>query len=254
MFNPLRAGGVALSAARGAALGAWSLGMTQTALLRLRGIPEPRRTQIMQRWIRRWAGGLLALFGVERRFSGQAPRWGGGPRLVVANHRSPLDIIVLLECFGGFVLARHDLAGWPMLGYAARESGTIFVDRNDPHSGVKAIRAIRQRLQQGHTVIVFPEGTTHAGDEVHPFQGGALAAVRGLDVELLPVGIAYQPGAEFVNEGFGQHVLRAAQRVRTPVAVRVGTPLSATGKRDALASALHDQVQTLVHGARTTLG
>ena len=253
MKLPAQPLGLALSAARGAAMGAWSLAMTNVALLRLRGIPEPRRTEIMQRWVRRWAGGLLATFGVERQFCGQPPRWGGGPRLVVANHRSPLDIIVLLECFGGFVLARHDLASWPMLGYAARESGTIFVDRNDPRSGVKAIREIRARLQQGQTVIVFPEGTTHAGDDVREFQGGALAAVRGLDVELLPVGIAYQPGAEFVNEGFGQHVLRAAQRVRTPVAVCVGTPLSAGGKRDVLAAALRHEVQDLVLEARSTL-
>jgi lyso-ornithine lipid O-acyltransferase len=245
--------GLVLSAARGVALGAFSLGMTQTALLRMRGVPEPRRTQVMLRWVRRWAGGLLALFGVERRFCGQAPRWGGGPRLVVANHRSPLDIIILLECFGGFVLARHDLAGWPMLGFAARESGTIFVDRNDPRSGVKAIREIRRRLSEGHTVIVFPEGTTHAGDEVYPFQGGALAAVRGIDVELLPVGIAYQPGSEFVNESFGQHVLRAAQRIKTPVAVCVGTPLPSSGKREALAATLRDEVQVLVRTARDTL-
>ena len=245
--------GVVLSAARGVALGAFSLGMTQTALVRMRGIPEPRRTQVMLRWVRRWAGGLLALFGVERRFSGAAARWGGGPRLVVANHRSPLDIIILLECFGGFVLARHDLAGWPMLGFAARESGTIFVDRNDPRSGVKAIREIRRRLSEGHTVIVFPEGTTHAGDQVHPFQGGALAAVRGLDVELLPVGIAYQPGSEFVNESFGQHVLRAAQRIRTPVAVCVGTPVPAGARREILAATLRDEVQKLVLAARDTL-
>jgi 1-acyl-sn-glycerol-3-phosphate acyltransferase len=88
---------------------------------------------------------------------------------------------------------------------------------------------------------------------VHPFQGGALAAVRGLDVELLPVGIAYRPGAEFVNEGFGQHVLRAAQRVKTPVAVCIGSPLAAGAKREVLAAALRDEVQTLVHAARDSL-
>lgn len=242
-----------MSAARGTALGLWSLGMTQTALVRLRGIAEPRRTQIMQRWVRRWARGLLALFGVERRFRGQPARWGGGPRLVVANHRSPLDIIALLECFGGYVLARHDLDSWPMLGYAARESGTIFVDRNDPRSGVKAIREIRNRLRAGETVIIFPEGTTFAGDEVRPFHAGALAAARGLEVELLPVGIAYQPGAEFVDESFGQHVLRAAQRPKTPVGICVGTPVPSGTDRDAVAEALRAQVQQLVHEARAAL-
>jgi lyso-ornithine lipid O-acyltransferase len=161
---------------------------------------------------------------------------------------------LMLQHFGGSVLARHDLAGWPVLGRAAREGGTIFVDRHDPRSGVKAVREIRRRLRAGSTVSVFPEGTTHAGDEVRPFQGGAFAAVSGLDAEIVPVGVAYDLGAEFVDEGFAEHLQRVARRPRTRVALCVGEGRPALRDRDAMAQDARTVVQTLVRSARARLG
>lgn len=247
VVGPVRSG------LRALALTAWTAGLTQLTTGPLRMGAGPMRGAQMQRWVRRWARGLLRVFGVDA-------RWGGAPsgpanraRLVVANHRSPLDIILMLERFGGSVLARHDLERWPVLGRAAREGGTIFVDRDDPNSGLKAIREIRRRLREGQTVIVFPEGTTHRGDEVRSFRGGAFAALRGLDVELLPVGIAYRPGSEFVDESFGAHVARMAQRPSTPIALVAGEPQPAQGDRDAIADAMQREVQRLVTLARSQL-
>ena len=193
------------------------------------------------------------MFGIEQHWIGVDVPEPRKARLVVANHRSPVDIILMLERFGGSVLGRHDLEGWPILGWAAREGGTIFVDRQDPHSGVKAIREIRRRLQAGQTVIVFPEGTTHRGDDVQAFQGGAFAAVRALDAELLPVGIAYEPGSEFVDETFVQHLTRMSRRPRTNVALCIGEPRAAHGDRDAMAVEMQREVQALVRRARAAL-
>jgi len=249
-----RGAGLARSVVRTMAMGAWSGAFTQAAVLRLRGVPEPRRTAIRERWVQHWAAGLLRVFGVDDRFAGEPSTTGRGrARLIVASHRSPLDIILMLRGFGGSVLGRHDLERWPVLGRAAREGGTIFVDREDARSGVKAIREIRRRLQAGQTVIVFPEGTTHAGDEVFPFQGGAFSAVRGLDADLVPVGIAYEPGSEFVDESFGEHLLRVAKRPRTRVAIRVGEAVPAVGDRDAMAATSRVIVQELVRAARADL-
>jgi 1-acyl-sn-glycerol-3-phosphate acyltransferase len=242
------------SAARGAAMIAWSASMTQAALLRLRLCAPARRAEVAERWVQGWAQGLLVLFGVRQRWSGAPPARANGARLVVANHRSPIDILLMLQHFGGSVLARHDLSSWPVMGRAAREGGTIFVDRSDPHSGVKAIREIRRRLRDGKTVIVFPEGTTHEGDEVRPFLGGAFAAVRGLPAEVVPVGIAYEPGAEFVDEGFVAHLRRVAQRPATRVALCVGEALPAAGDRTTLAADMRKAVQDLVARARGELG
>ena len=233
----------------------WTAGVTQAAVLylQLRRPSEHERLGIAQRWVQAWARGLLAVFGIQQHWVGPAVPPPRKARLIVANHRSPVDIILMLQRFRGSVLARHDLEHWPVLGRAAREGATMFVDRNDPRSGVKAIREIRRRLAAGQTVIVFPEGTTHRGDEVHAFQGGAFAALRGLDVEVLPVGIAYEPGSEFVDETFVQHVSRMAQRPRTHVALCAGEVRDAQGDREALAAALQRDVQALVNRARAAL-
>jgi lyso-ornithine lipid O-acyltransferase len=243
----------ARSAARGAAMLGFTAGMTNVAFLRLGFSRVAYRPEVVERWVKRWAGGLLAVFGVEQHWASALPPPRARARLVVANHRSPLDILLMLEHFGGSVLARHDLERWPVMGRAATYGGTIYVNRQDPKSGVRAIREIRKRLQAGGTVVVFPEGTTHAGDLVHPFLGGAFSAVTGLDAELLPVGIAYDPGAEFVDPTFVAHLRRVARRPKTRVALCAGEPVRVTDDRRAMATQLRHAVQDLVEKARAKL-
>lgn len=238
---------------RASALAAWTTFSVEGVLLRMRSKAPDARHTIHQRWLRRWARGLLRVFNVHITQVSAPPPAAQHARLIVSNHRSPGDIILLLSYFGGCVLSRSDLSSWPILGRAAIEGGTIFVDRDDRKSGASAIREIRRRLQRGHTVIVFPEGTTHRGDEVHPFLEGAFAAARGLQVELCPVGIAYEPGSEYVQESFGRHLQRMAGRTRTSVAVCFGTPQMATGDRGTIARQMREQVSGLVSRARAGL-
>lgn len=176
-------------------------------------------------------------------------------RLVVANHRSALDIGILLGHFGGHILSRGDVAGWPLVGRLADRAGTIFVDRKSRRSGARAIREIRRHLEAGRTVTVFPEGTTFLGDEVRPFQSGAFAAARGLNVEVIPVGFAYEHGTEYYRCSFGTHLSRVAQRKRTQVVGCVGAPLESSSFRDTaqLAEAAREAVQRMVDRARPQL-
>jgi lyso-ornithine lipid O-acyltransferase len=213
-----------------------------------------RERPVFQAWMQQWAGFIVDLFGVELTLLGSLPPTAAGARLVVANHRSPIDILLMLQFFGGVVLSRADLAQWPLIGLAARRAETIFVDRADKMSGVMAVRALRDRLERGRTVIVFPEGTTAPGDSVLPFQEGAFAAARGLPVEVVPVGIAYPPGSEFTEDSFFAHVTRIAQRPVTRVACAFGKARPVQGTRRELATALHREVQALVHEARRALG
>src|ERR1700735_1082803 len=81
--------------------------------------PEPRRDA----WVGTWAATLLRIFGVSAVMRGPIPIHGHG-HLVVANHRSTADILVLLRAFGGHMVSRADLAGWPLVGGAGRGGGT----------------------------------------------------------------------------------------------------------------------------------
>ncbi len=205
-------------------------------------------------YVRRWARGTLRLCNVRVRQDGQPPPPPPHARLVVANHRSALDIPILLSRFGGAVLSKAELADWPLLGTGAKKAGCIFVDREDPRSGAKAMRAIRTRLQAGTTVSVFPEGTTFAGDEVRPLNRGALVAARGLEVEFLCVGIAHPAGTEFIEEGFDEHVANFASRRRLDVGLAFGRPHRITGRPAELVPKLQDELQALVDRARAIVG
>jgi lyso-ornithine lipid O-acyltransferase len=229
-----------------------TLGMLTGVRAHQRLVAEQDRYDTYQRWMKQWANGLLRIFGVHAEVLDPPPQ-AAGARLVVANHRSPLDILLVLRQFGGVVLSRDDLANWPVLGPAARSAETIFVDRKDIRSGVVAARTIRDRLSHSRTVTVFPEGTTHAGDEVRPFFEGPFAAARGLEVELVPVGIAYQAGSEFVEPTFGEHLARIAGRAETRVVCAIGQPRSMQGSRREVAASLRTEIQALVHRARNRL-
>jgi len=232
-------------------LGVATLGWVGLASAHQALVAPAARTRVFQSYMRRWARSLVSASGgaVQLVPGSQVPAQQG-PRLVVANHRSPFDIGVLLSLFGGHALSRADLANWPVIGLAARRAGTIFVDRESESSGASALRAIRRKLSEGASILVFPEGATFAGDEVRPFKPGAFAALRGLGAEVVPVGLAYDPGAEFVDESFVEHVLRVTSRPRTRCIVNVGTPIVAEGRASELASRVHAEVQQLVSGAR----
>jgi 1-acyl-sn-glycerol-3-phosphate acyltransferase len=215
--------------------------------------PREMRDHVRERWVAAWCSALLRMFGVRVRTHGVPPPASRG-HLVVANHRSTADILVLLRAFGGHMVSRADLARWPLVGVAARSVGTVFVDRADVASGANAVRAIRDRLADGHTVIVFPEGTTFPDDEVRPFHAGAFVAALRSGADIVPVGLAYATGsgAAFVNESFPAHLARMAAAKPSEVVMCVGEPFRVEEKARAAAlrDRAHEEVQRLVHEAR----
>lgn len=222
--------------------------------------PEAAKDALRDRWLRRWSRSLLELFAVHVEHTGQGAAHAadagehGRGRLVVANHRSTIDIAVLLRTFGGHMVSRADIGGWPVIGAAARIVGTVFVDRQSAVSGANAIRAMRDLLKAGRTVIIFPEGTTFADDEVRPFHVGAFVAALRTGAEVWPVGLAYErgSGAAFVGESFVKHLSRMAAAAPTRVAMCIGDPIAIADKARAgdLRDRAHAAVQALVTKAR----
>ena len=252
---PRRALSGARVAFRGAATTTWTAASIAHAELRSRVAQAEQVNDLDDLGIRRWARGTLAINGIQTLVADPLPPPPQGvARLVVCNHRSALDIPILLAHFGGSMLSRHDVADWPVVGRGAKRANCIFVDRDNPQSGATAIRAIRNRLEAGATVNVFPEGTTFAGDEIREFSRGALVAARGLSVQVLPVALAYPSGTEFVEDDFADHVRNFASRPR----IRVGVAIGRLRKNDAspreLITSLHDEMKELVKRARQIRG
>ncbi len=225
-----------------------------------RRVPDAEKDLIRDLWVRRWASALMRLFAVEILVKGSVlppTRRGQRGRLIVANHRSALDIGVLLATFGGTMVSRADVASWPVVGPAARAAGTVFVDRSSAKSGAATIRALQKALEDGQTITLFPEGTTFEGDEVRPFHGGAFVAAARAGADVLPVALAYPAasGAAYVKETFVAHLGRMAKIESTRVALVVGAPIAAKGLRATdVTSRAHAEVSRLVGEARSLCG
>ncbi len=218
------------------------------------GLSYARRREYVM-W---WSRAMLDRLGVEviEEFPstplGPVPEGG---RMLVSNHRSMLDILVLLSRFGGHMLSRDDLARWPVVGWLAGFSETLYVDRSSATSGAASIRVVSDRLSDRHTVTVFAEGTTFPDDEVRPFQPGAFVAITRSGGEILPVGLAYE-GRDpiFFQEPFTAHAKRVLFAPRTRVSMCVGAPIAVERRSSkALGALAHERVQSLVRRARARL-
>ncbi len=109
--------------------------------------------------------------------------------LIVSNHASYLDILVLMAAlpFDFSFVAKREAAAWPFVGAFIRRSGYLTVDRENAPEAVEDSRRIEERLLGGTPVHVFPEGTfTHASG-LRPFQMGAFKLAADTASPLLPV-------------------------------------------------------------------
>ena len=257
--------GAVIGRARQAVRTSGFLGVTAAMLppflARMALTTEVDRAEVRDAWVGRWARALLRLFAIEVVIDGVVPpptRGRGRGRLVVTNHRSAIDIGVVLATFGGTMVSRADLATWPVLGAAARAVGTVFVDRSSAKSGAATIRTIQKLLEEGETIHLFPEGTTFEGDEVRPFHGGAFVSAVRAEAEILPIGIAYPKasGAAFFDETFVEHLARMSKADPTRMVLSIGEPFIArkSDRATVITSRAHAEVANLVARARAKCG
>ena len=261
-MNPL--GDLRASARSGAFIG---LTFSLLACLEadLRASPASGHVGITYKWMARYGHSLLRLYGLSVTARGPHLEKGGiypacdargQGRIFVMNHRSMLDIFVDLAFIEANTVSRADLAGWPVIGLAARRVGTLFVDRSDKRSGAAVINAMIAGLEMGRGVMVYPEGTTFAGDEVRPFRAGAFLAATRAGAEIVPVGIAYG-GADssYLEESFPAHYRRVAGSPVTRIGLVAGSPFRAEGADvEAIQERARAEVQALVHQARAAIG
>jgi 1-acyl-sn-glycerol-3-phosphate acyltransferase len=114
-----------------------------------------------------------------------------GPALLVSNHVSWLDIVVLSAQAPLSFVAKRDVNGWPFFGSLARLQRTVFVDRDRRHKTGEARDEIRERLRQGDILVLFAEGTSSDGAKVLPFKSSFFAAANTDGISVHPVTLAY---------------------------------------------------------------
>ncbi len=117
-----------------------------------------------------------------------------GPVLFAANHCSYVDISVLGSLITGSFVAKAEVADWPLYGWCAKLSRTVFVDRRARFAREQA-EEMKRRFRAGDRLIMFAEGTTSDGNRVLPFRSSLFATaeidVDGKAIAVQPVSIAY---------------------------------------------------------------
>jgi lyso-ornithine lipid O-acyltransferase len=133
---------------------------------------------------------MRKLLGLRVNVAGSMPSTGA--RLIVSNHVSWLDIVVLSSVAELSFVAKREVGTWPFFGWLAKLQRTVFVDRDRRLSTGKSQTELEQRLRAGETLVLFPEGTSHTGAAVLPFKSSFFAAATADDVTLVPLTMAYR--------------------------------------------------------------
>jgi 1-acyl-sn-glycerol-3-phosphate acyltransferase len=164
----------------------------QSVALRLHSMGYKRMPFHYQRF-------LCRLFGVRATVIGQPIQDRGV--LMVANHTSYLDILVLGAVASVSFIAKSEVAGWPLFGTFARLQRTVFVDRSRRSQTGVSRDLIATRLRDGDALVLFPEGTSNDGNRVLPFKSALMGAAeielgtdaqgRAVHVPVQPVSVAY---------------------------------------------------------------
>jgi lyso-ornithine lipid O-acyltransferase len=165
------------------------------------------------RWPKRflWASGWIV--GVRVRVAGRRP---GRHSLIVANHTSWLDIVVLGGSLGSAFVSKDEL-GHPFVHWLADQNGTVYVKRSHVKGAKDQAIALARALERDKPVTVFAEAGTGPGTHLLPFRSTLLEAANfaARDVQVRPVAIDYgepteeiawfqEPGMNNVKRIFGR--------------------------------------------------
>src|SRR5258708_22303387 len=115
-------------------------------------------------WLQSSSRCLLRVFRVETQFTGNIPSSG----LLVCNHLSYLDILVLAALAPCVFVAKSEVKGWLVFGWFAKLAGTVFVHREQRTQAGQTVKEIETALQTDSLVVLFPEGTSSNGHTVLP--------------------------------------------------------------------------------------
>jgi 1-acyl-sn-glycerol-3-phosphate acyltransferase len=184
----------------------------------------------------RTARTILHVHGVDVRAVGREPH---GPCVLVVNHLSYLDPLVVCSLLPCIAIAKGETRAWPLIGRGLAALGVIFVQRGDAASGATALRRARRALAAGATVLNFPEGTTSDGRGVGPFKRGIFGLARLAGVPVVPARVVYDDDRVpwFGGQTFAPHYWRLAGVAQVGAVVRFGAPLVTEPSEDAAALA-----------------
>ncbi len=156
------------------------------------GISTQQR-QDLQQWLKK----LLALYHVEVVVHGSNVE---SPKMIVANHVSWLDVVILSSLYPGHFIAKSEIRSWPVMGAMISSIGTLFVQRGKRSEIKKLSLHVGQILKNKSSVVFFPEGKTGDGKQINNLHSGLFesAITAGMDVQ--PILVVYKDSSGYPSQ------------------------------------------------------
>lgn len=200
----------------------WS--MLKLTLCSWFGLRTPEATAALTK---QWGQRMLKWMNCKIQVKGHEPPRGC---LLMANHRTYMDIPVILNTTHATFLAKEEVKGWPLLGGGAKLIDTVFVKRENKGSRKEARRVLKEKLLGGTSIIMFPEGTTTGQSVLGELHPGMFVTAAEQHLPIVPIAIEYahEDDPWVHDEGFLTHFLRCFRRQTMVVAMTVGPVMHGT--------------------------
>lgn len=162
---------------------------------------QPKTRMERAAWLHRFCAATLKGLGIVVTTEGTMPSHSA----VISNHLGYADIVVFAAVHPCVFCSKGELARVPVLGWFVRMAGTVFVERGQGGSAIKARADMQEAFNDGLPVIFFPEGTTSSGEQLLPFHSGLLAQAMEVGMPVTPGFLRYtldepNPGAVIAND------------------------------------------------------
>jgi 1-acyl-sn-glycerol-3-phosphate acyltransferase len=151
----------------------------------------PKRWQIISRLTRSFTSLLRSILNIKITVIGEEGQLERGGYVIICNHVSYVDGIVLGSIFPILFVSKREVKNWPIIGQWNRLCGTVFINRQRKGQVAALVNEMTCKLGQEANLLLFPEGTSTNGEHLLPFQTAPLAAPLRNRAIIVPVTLAY---------------------------------------------------------------
>jgi 1-acyl-sn-glycerol-3-phosphate acyltransferase len=152
----------------------------------------PNRWEIISRLTCSLTFLLRRILNIKVTFVGDAGQLDGGGTVIISNHLSYVDGIVLGSIFPAVFVTKREVKKWPLVGLWTTVCGTIFVNRQRKDLVMSLVTEMSRKLNAGANILLFPEGHATNGERMLPFQTAPLAAPLRNRSIIVPVTLVYK--------------------------------------------------------------
>lgn len=205
--------------------------------------------------LQQWSIKLLKILDINLVIKGIVPNKPNTNTLLISNHISWLDILIIYTVIMPRFVAKKEIKQWFIIGSLVKAGNTIFIDRENKRDIIAVNQKLSEELRQGSCMAVFPEGTTSEGDSILPFKASLFEPIYQSKGNVLPIIIQYRDSVGGINKrpAFigSMSLLRSVWNVltcyRLTAVITFGGALNATDYRSRVSLACAAEEEVIKH-------